>query len=109
MHLNYAARRYIDPAIVPKPTGKFERVLAITVYDRQDQIAVFRNCLNRTDEMPHAPSYGAPCSICIDLKHKSAKSGGTIPRQLGEVRSDPPRLVLGQQGLADRRPGSSSK
>jgi hypothetical protein len=55
-HLNYATGRYIDSAIVPEPTGKFERVLAITVSDCQDQIAVFRNCLNGTDEMPHAPS-----------------------------------------------------
>jgi len=58
MHLNCAARPYVDPAIAPEPTGKFERVLAIMVYHRQEQIAVFRNCLNGTDKMPHAPSYG---------------------------------------------------
>jgi hypothetical protein len=49
------------------PPTKFERVLAITVYDRQDQIAVFRNCLNRTDEMPHARFLTAPRRISIDL------------------------------------------
>ena len=66
-HLNRATRPFVDPAAFTEPTGKFERVQTIMIQDRQDQIAVFWNCLNRIDEMPHACILTALRRISIDL------------------------------------------
>lgn len=49
----------INPATLAAATPKFERVQAIRFYHRQDQIAVFRDCVDGGNEMPHGAFYCA--------------------------------------------------
>jgi hypothetical protein len=67
MHLNRAPCPHVDPATLTEPTGEFECAQTIMIQDRQDQIAVFWNCPDRIDEMPHGSFLTALRNISIDL------------------------------------------
>jgi len=55
MNLNCVACRYIDPNTIAIATWERERVQAVLVRHRQDQIAIFWDRFNRDNKMPHTP------------------------------------------------------
>jgi hypothetical protein len=55
MNLNCVACRYIDPKTIAIATWEGERVQAVLVRYRQDQIAIFWDRFKRDNKMPHTP------------------------------------------------------
>ena len=53
-HVNYATGPYFDPATVTEATGELNSVLAVMIYHRHHQVAVFRDRIKRANEAPHA-------------------------------------------------------
>jgi hypothetical protein len=54
LHVNYATCPYFDPATIGEATREPKGVLAIMIYHRHHQVAVFRDRVERTNEAPHA-------------------------------------------------------
>jgi hypothetical protein len=67
VHVNYAICPYFDPATVTEATGEPKGVLAVIIYHRHHQVAVFRDRIERANEAPHAIFLQRLCKFRIDL------------------------------------------
>jgi hypothetical protein len=68
VHVNYATCLYFDPATVTEATGKLKSVLAIMIYHRHHQVAVFRDRIEGANEAPHVVLLQRLLKFRIDLK-----------------------------------------